>query len=140
LSSWAVVELSLVVVAAKLSLLVAAVELTLVVAAAKLTLVYAIVVAMTQIAAMVVATTQVAAVVVVATEVAAMVVAAIEVAAMVVRSPNWKIQSLPHQTQCPTCAIGHDSQCSFRVSIHHSLKGIPVCFYGGQVLPYPHVL
>jgi hypothetical protein len=55
-----------------------------------------------------------------------------EVVAVVVMSPNWKFQSLPCQTQCPACAIGHDSQRSFQVSIHHSLQSIPTCFYGGQ--------
>jgi hypothetical protein len=50
------------------------------------------------------------------TQVAAVVVAAMVVAAVAVMSLNWKIQSLPHHTQCPACAIGHDSQCSFHVS------------------------
>jgi hypothetical protein len=104
-------------VAAELSMVVAMAELTLVVAAVKL---YAVVVEMTQVAIVVVAAT--------------------EVAVVVVTSLNWKIQSLPRQTRCPTCIIGCDSQCSFHVSIHHSLQGIPPCFYGGQVLPYPHVL
>jgi hypothetical protein len=88
-----------VVVAAKLTLVVAAAEL------------YAVMMVMTQVAAVVVVTTRVAAVV----------VAVIEVAAVAVTSLNRKIQSLPHQTQCPACAIGRDSQCSFQVSIHHSL-------------------
>jgi hypothetical protein len=88
----------------------------------------------------VVAVTQVIAVVVVMTQIAAMVVAATKIAAVEVTSPNWKIQSLPHQTQCPTCAIGCDNQHSFQVCIHHSLQGIPACFYGGQVLTCPQVL
>jgi hypothetical protein len=47
------------------------------------------------------------------THVAAVVVAMPYVAAVAVLSSNWKIQSLPHQTQCPACAIGRDSQCCF---------------------------
>jgi hypothetical protein len=124
----AAVELTLVAAAAaELTLVVAVVKLTLVVAAVEL---FAIVVAMTQVAAVVVATT----------EVATMVVAATEVATVVVTSLNWKIQSLPRQTQCPAYAIRRDSQHSFLVFTHHSLQGIPACFYGGQVLPCPHVL
>jgi hypothetical protein len=144
LSSWVAAELSLVVVAVELSLVVAAVELTLVAAAAELTLVVAVVkltlvVAAVELFAIVVAMTQVAAVVVATTEVAT-VVAATEVATVVATSLNWKIQSLPRQTQCPAYAIRHDSQHSFLVFTHHSLQGIPACFYGGQVLPCPHVL
>jgi hypothetical protein len=119
--------LSLVVAAAELSLVVAAVKLTLVVAALELYVV-------------VVAATQVVVVVVMMTRVAAVVVAVTEVAIMAVMSLNWKILSLPHQTQCLAYIIGHDSQRSVQVSIHHSLQGIPTCFYGGQVLPCPHVL
>jgi hypothetical protein len=111
LSSWAAAELSVVVVAA---------ELSVVVVAAAVTHVAIVVVAVTHVAAMVVATTQ--------------------VAAVAVASPNWKIQSLPCQTQCPACTIGRDSQCSFQVFIHHSLRGIQACFYGGQVLTCPQVL
>jgi hypothetical protein len=117
----------LVVVVVELSLVAAAVKLTLVVA---LVVLYAVVVAMTQVPIVVVATTQVAVVVVVA----------IEDATVAVMSLNWKIQNLPHETQSPACAIIHDSQRSFQVSIYHSLQGIPACFYGGQVLPCPHVL
>jgi hypothetical protein len=98
-------------------------------AAAELTYVVMVVVELT---AVVVAATHVAAVVVV--------VAMTQVTAVVVASPNWKIQSLPHQTQCPSCTIGHDSQHSIQVYIPHSLQGIPACFYGGQVSPCPHVL
>jgi hypothetical protein len=127
LSSWVAVELSLVVAAAELTAVVVAAELSLVVVAAELI-------------AVVVVAAEVVDVVVAITQVAVVVVAATEVAAVVVTSPNYKIQSLPRQTQCPTCAIGHDSQCSFPVSIHHSLQGIPTCFYGGQVLPCPQVL
>jgi hypothetical protein len=145
LSSWVAAELSLVVVAVELSLVVAAVELTLVAAAAELTLVVAVVkltlvVAVVELFAIVVAMTQVAAVVVATTEVATVVVAATEVATVVATSLNWKIQSLPRQTQCPAYAIRRDSQHSFLVFTHHSLQGIPACFYGGQVLPCPHVL
>jgi hypothetical protein len=81
LSSWAVVELNVVVVVVA--------ELSVVVVAAM------------QVAAMVVSTTQ--------------------VVAVAVTSPNWKIHSLSCQTQCPACAIGRDSQCSFQVFIHHPL-------------------
>jgi hypothetical protein len=112
-------------------------KLTLVVVAAEL---YAVVVATTQVVAVVVAMTQVAVVVVAMTQVAAVVVAAIEVVAVAVMSPNWKIQSLPRQTQCPACAIGRDNHRSFQVFIHYSLQGIPACFYSGQVLPCPYVL
>jgi hypothetical protein len=80
-----------------------------------------VVAAVVELYAVVVATAQVAAMVVVMTQVAATVVAAIEVAAVVVTSSNWKIQSLPHQTQCPACVIGRDNQCSVQVFIHHSL-------------------
>jgi hypothetical protein len=109
-------------------LVVAVTKLTLVVVAAEL---YAVVVATTQVVAVVVATTHVAVVVVAMTQVAAVVVVAIEVVAVAVMSPNWKIQSLPRQTQCPTCAIGRDNQRSFQVFIHYSFQGIPACFYSG---------
>jgi hypothetical protein len=144
LSSWAVAKLSLVVAAAELTLVVAVAELTLVVAAELTTVVVAVelslVVVVVELSTIVVAVTQVIAVVVVMTQIAAMVVAATKIAAVEVTSPNWKIQSLPHQTQCPTCAIGCDNQHSFQVCIHHSLQGIPACFYGGQVLTCPQVL
>jgi hypothetical protein len=93
----------------------------------------AVVVVAVELTAIMVAVTQVAAMVVAATQVTDVVVAMTQVAVVVV-------VSLPHQTQCPTCAIGCDSQRSFQVSFHHSLQGIPACFYGGQVLPCPHVL
>jgi hypothetical protein len=109
LSSWAA-ELSLVLAAAELALLVAAAELT------------AIVVAATQVVAIVVAATKVVAVVVAATKVDALVVAVNEFVAATVTSPNWKIQSLPRQTQCLACTIGRDNQRSYQVSIHHSLQ------------------
>jgi hypothetical protein len=81
----------------------------------------AIVLAATQVTVVVVAVTHVTIVVVVTTQVVAMVVAAMtQVVVVAVVSPNRKIQSLPRQTQCPACAIGHDSQRSFQVSIHHS--------------------
>jgi hypothetical protein len=134
LSSCVVAKLSLVVAAAEQSLVVAMVELSLVVATAELS---AVVVAVTQVIVVVVAATKVVAVVVVVTKVDALVVAVKEVAAVVTTSPNRKFQSLPRQTQCPACSIGHDSQCSFQVSIHHSLQSIRACFYGGQVLPCP---
>jgi hypothetical protein len=145
LSSWAVAELPLVVVAVELTLVVAAAELTLVVATVELNAVVAaaelsLVVAAAELSAIMVVVTQVIAVVVAMTQVVPVVVAATKVATMAVTSPNWKIQSLPHQTQCPFCVVGHDNQRSFHDSIHHSLQGIPTCFYGGQVLPYPQVL
>jgi hypothetical protein len=87
----------------------------------------------------VVVVTKAVVVVVSVTKVAAM-AAVKEVVAVAVTCLNWKFQSLPHQTQCSACAIGCDSQCSFHVSIHHSLQSIPTCFYGGQVLPCPQVL
>jgi hypothetical protein len=83
---------------------------------------------------------KVVAVVVAVTKVDALVVIVKEAATVAVMSPNWKFQSLPHQTQCPSCTIGRDNQCSFQVSIHHSLQNIPACFYDGQVLPCPQVL
>jgi hypothetical protein len=146
LSSWAVAELSLVlavvklslvvaVAEAKLTLVVAAVELSAIVVMAKLTLVLVV-----ELTVVVVVVTQVIAVVVAMTQVAAVVVAATEVATVAVMSLNWKIQSLPHQTQCPAYAIGRGSKHSFQVYIHHSLQGIPACFYRGQVLPCPHIL
>jgi hypothetical protein len=123
LSYFAAIEVSSIVMLssrdAKLSSWAAA-ELSVVVVAAAVTHVAIVVVAVTHVAAMVVATTQ--------------------VAAVAVASPNWKIQSLPCQTQCPACTIGRDSQCSFQVFIHHSLRGIQACFYGGQVLTCPQVL
>jgi hypothetical protein len=147
LSSWVVAELSLVVVAVELSFVVAAAELTLVVPTVELSAVVVVakaklslLVVATELTVIVVAPTQVIAVVVAMTQVATVVVAALEVAAVVVMSPNWKIQSLPCQTQCPACTIGCDSQHSFQVSIHYSLQGIPGCFYGAQVLPCPQVL
>jgi hypothetical protein len=82
-----------------------------------------------ELSAVVVVVTQVIVVVLATTMVAAVVVAAIDVAAVLVMSPNWKIQSLPHQTQCHVCTIGCDNQHSFQVSIHHSLWGILACFY-----------
>jgi hypothetical protein len=127
LSSCVVVELSLVVVAVEQSLVVAAAEMSLVVVTAEL-------------AAVAVAVTQVVAVAVAVTKVDALVVAVKLMADVAMTSPNWKFQSLPRQTQYPTCAIGCDSQCSFQVSIHHSLQSIPTCFYGGQVSPCPQVL
>jgi hypothetical protein len=78
--------------------------------------------------------------VVAVTKVDALVVATKEVVGVAVMSLNWKFQSLPRQTQCLSCAIGCDSQRSFQVSIRHSLKGIPACFYNGPVLPCPQVL
>jgi hypothetical protein len=80
-----------------------------------------LVVATVELAAIVVAVTHVIVVVAAAIKVDALVVAEKEVAAMAVMSLNWKFQSLPRQTQYPTCAIGCDSQLSFQVSIHHSL-------------------
>jgi hypothetical protein len=97
-------------------------------------------VAVTKVVAVVVAAKMVDALVVAATKVDVLVVAVKEVADVAVTSPNWKFQSLPRQTQCPACVIGRDSQRSFQVSIHHSLKSILACFYGGQVLPCPQVL
>jgi hypothetical protein len=121
LSSWAAAELSLMVVTMELTLVVAAaMELAAVVVAAR------------QVIAVVVGATQVTTIVVAMTQVAAVVVAATEVAAVVVTSLNWKIYSLPRQTQCPTYTIGRDNQRSFHVSIHYSLEGIPACFYGGH--------
>jgi hypothetical protein len=111
-------------VAVELALLLTAVELALLLVAAEL-------------AAVVVVVTQVVDIVMAATKVDALVVAVKEVVGTAVTSPNWKFHSLPHQTQCLACAIGHDNQCSFQVSIHHSLQGILACFYGGQVLPCP---
>jgi hypothetical protein len=117
LSSWA----------AERALLLAVVELTLLLAG-------------TELAAVVVAATQVTAVVVEATKVDALVVVVNEFVDVAVTSPHGKFQSLPHQTQCLACAIGHDNQHSFQVSIHHSLQSTPACFYGGKVLPCPQVL
>jgi hypothetical protein len=112
-SSWAAAELTVVVVA---------VELTdVVVAMAKLT---SVVVAATQVAAVVVMMTQeyTIDVVVASTQVATIVVVTkLTVVVVVALSLNWKIQSLPCQTQCPACVIGHDSQYCFQVYIHHSL-------------------
>jgi hypothetical protein len=99
-----------------------------------------LVVAAMEVDALVVLVKKVDALVVAVKEVDALVVAAKDVAAVVVTSPNWKFQSLPRQTQCPACIIGHDIQHSFQVSIHHSLQGILACFYSGQVLPCPQVL
>jgi hypothetical protein len=96
----------------------AAAKLSLVVAVAELA---TVVVAVTQVISVVVAATKVVAVVAAATKVNALVVAAKEVAAVAVMNLNWKFQSLHCQTQCAACAIGHDSQRSFQVSIHHSL-------------------
>jgi hypothetical protein len=140
LSSCVAAELSLVVVVVVVeqSLVVTAAELSLVVLMAEMGAV--VVAVVTQVIAVVVAATKVNAVVVVATQVDALVMAVKEVVAMAVTSLNWKFQSVPCQTQCPTGAIGWDNQCSFRVSIHYSLQSIPACFYGGQVLSYPHVL
>jgi hypothetical protein len=145
LSSRVVAELSLLVAAVELAFLVVAVELSLLLAVAELALLLAAVemallVVATELAAIVVVATQVIAVVVAVTKVDALVVVAKGVVGVAVTSPNWKFQSLHRQTQCPACAIGHDSQCSFQVFIHHSLQGIPACFYGGQVLPCPQVL
>jgi hypothetical protein len=137
LSSRASIELSLVVAMTELTLVVVAAELTLVVVAVELT---AIVVVATQFVDVVAAVTQVAAVVVATTLVAAVVVATTKVTTVVVTTPNWKIQSLPHQTQCPSSAIGRDSQRYFHVSMHHSLQGISACFYSGQVVPCPQIL
>jgi hypothetical protein len=145
LSSWVATELPLVVAAVELSLLVAVVELTLVVVVVELSVVVvaaelSLVVVVAEVTAVVVAATQVVAVMVATTQVATMVVVATEVAAVVVTSLNWKIQSLPRQTQCPSCAIGRDNQRFFQVSIHHSLQGTPACFHGGQDLPCPQVI
>jgi hypothetical protein len=140
LSSFAAAELSLVVVVVAVveqSLVVAVTELSLVVVATKLA---AVVVVATKVVAIVVAVTKVIAIVVAATKVDALVVTVKEVATVEVTSLNRKFQSLPRQTQCPACTIGRDNQCSFHVSIHHSLQSIPPCFYGGQVLPCPQVL
>jgi hypothetical protein len=76
---------------------VATADLSFMVAKAKLTLVVAVV------------AVELYAVVVTMTQVAAVVVAVIEVAAVAVTSPNWKIQILSRQTQCPACAIGCDN-------------------------------
>jgi hypothetical protein len=103
---------------AKLALLLAAAELALLLAMAELA---AIVVAVTQVVAVVVAVRKVVVVVVTATQVTALVVAANEFVVVAVMSLNWKLQSLPRQTQCPASAIGCDNQRSFQVSIHHSL-------------------
>jgi hypothetical protein len=98
------------------------------------------VVAVAEQTAIVVAVTQVIAMVVVTTHVTAVVVAVKEVVVVVVTSPNWKIQGLPRQTQCPACTIGCGIQRSFQIFIHHSLQGIPAWFYGGQDLPCPQVV
>jgi hypothetical protein len=99
-----------------------------------------LVVVATKVDALVVAMKKVDALMVAAKEVDALVVVAKDVVVVVVTSMNWKFQSLPCQTQCPACTIGRDNQRSFQLSIHHSLQGIPACFYGGQVLPCPQVL
>jgi hypothetical protein len=111
-----VMEQSLVVAAAELSLVVAAVEQSLVIVAVELSLA----VVATEVDAPVVVVKKVDALVV-AKEVDALVVAVKDIVAMAMTSLNWKFQSLPHQTQCPACAMGRDSQCSFQISIHHSL-------------------
>jgi hypothetical protein len=139
LSSFAAIEVSSIVM--KLSSWAVAGLTTVVVTAAELT---AMVVVVAELSAVVVAVTQVAVVavmmiheytvdiVVLAAQVTTVVaVTKLTAVVVVVLSPSWKIQSLPRQTQCPACTIGCDNQHSLQVYIHHSLKGIPTCFYGG---------